>query len=47
LAVSYPQKEILVKRLFLLLAGQTLHGVQKRITDVIGRPFRVIPDIRH
>jgi len=30
-----------------MLAGQTLHGVQKRITDVIGRPFRVIPDIRH
>ena len=30
-----------------MLAGQTLYGVQKRITDVLGRPFRVIPDIRH
>lgn len=30
-----------------MLAGQTLFGVQKRITDVLGRPFRVIPDIRH
>ncbi|TQD33243.1 NifU family protein [Rhodobacter capsulatus] len=30
-----------------MLAGQTLYGVQKRITDILGRPFRVIPDIRH
>ena len=30
-----------------MLAGQTLFGVQKRITDLLGRPFRVLPDIRH
>jgi NifU-like protein len=30
-----------------MLAGQTLSGVQKRITDVLGRAIRVIPDIRH
>ena len=30
-----------------MLAGQTLYGVQKRITDALGRPFRVLPDIRH
>lgn len=30
-----------------MLAGQTLYGVQKRITDSLGRPFRVLPDIRH
>lgn len=30
-----------------MLADQTLGGVQKRLADILGRPFRVIPDIRH